>query len=108
MDRFTAYNNIDTLEKRLEKVRDSFINLRSPEGVSDEQKDILNKANSDYVTWIYARREACQKFKEMLDSNNISPAKMKEVTDTISQGDAFAMQAAAGILDVENQLGLVK
>lgn len=108
IDRYTAYNNIDQLEKRLESARDKFTDLHAPDGVSSEQKDALNKANSDYVAWIYCRREACQKFKDMLNAGTFPPAKVKEVTDTIKQGDTFAIQAAASILDVERQLGLLK
>ena len=108
IDIYTAYNNIDNLEKRLESMRNKFLDLNVPSELSGEQRDILKDAKEKYVAWIYCRREACQKFKAMLNSGAFPPAKVKEVTDTIAQGDTFAIQAAASILDVEKQLGLLK
>ena len=108
MDVYTAYNNIDKLHKRLDSTWQKFSRLSTPSELSEEQQDKLKDACNKYTTWVYCRREACDKFKEMLNTGNFAPAKVKDMTDTINSGDALAVEALANVLDVENQLGLLE
>lgn len=108
MDIYTAYNNIDKLDQRLLDTRKQFMHLETPTGLSKEQEDALNQAKSDYEAWIYCRRQACEEMKDMLNTGSFPPAKMKEVTDNISQGDAFLINASAAVVNIQKELGLLE
>ena len=108
ISRFQAYDNMKNLSIYMDRFNTTFKEYPIPKELSKEHKKQLKKSLNSLASWTYYRHQACKDMKNILDNNKLKPSDLDSIKSTIKRSNSELMSGLAGVMSVENDLGLLE
>jgi len=105
IDTYYAYEHLGKVKKGLQMIKDTFYAIQTPTNLSEENKEKLLEAKNAMISATNLREQAVGLAMEFLEEDK--PSTFNEVKKLVEESDAYVMEAAANVVSVQKDLGLI-